>query len=1021
MNRQKVVHSDDEAEGEARLTCVSNYHLEDEDREPVSFTALRIQWGNKAVKDSVPTEGQVFLHGSTDDGLKAVMIQVTAWRFDLSRPKPVILLLSSKEKRWIELKKPRNSYHDTIRTVMITVHFLHLVKRNPKILANSLWNSMFKDRELCLSKSKPSEKDLLDHIPLIDEAAKRDAVLAKSQLLLTILKEKPGNTNLSDSGEGINEASEESEEEDDLSSHEVCAICDDGGNLTCCEGPCMRSFHARKTDGRRSKCASLGFAQKESIPSFYCKNCIYKQHQCFACGKLGSSDQVKGAEVIKCASATCEHFYHPHCVAKLLSQVTSHVAEEIERNVSNTSSFTCPVHYCCVCKEVENAMEPELQLAVCRRCPKSYHRKCLPRDIPLEDEDEDKDEEVPQRAWEGLLPNKRILIYCLNHEIDEKLGTPLRDHIKFPNEKDTVQEISVSNGKMKPATKEGIRSNKKKGDVDLPVESTPKGSDDSLSTVKVGSKNNSKKMSSGSNIAKQPKANGKSGCSTENANRSKVTGKLSPGEVDSKNSPEKMSSGSNIAKKPKANGKSGCSTENANRSKVTGKLSPVEVDSKNSPEKMSSGSNIAKKLEAKGKSSCLTKDTPGSKVSGKLSPGKGGSKNNSKKMSSGSNVAKLPKANGKSGCSTENANSSKVTGKPFPGEVDSKNSPEKLSSGSNIAKKPEANGKSGCLTNHTPGSNESGKLSPGKGGGKNNTGKMTSPSNITKQPKANGKSGSGLIKNKSTISKKSEMPESEESQPQPIRVLMDNDSKQTNAVVPKGKPPLLSFLKHKAIAKELREQQSSQHQAVEMESRNAECLPADRNTDDNCGDNIMPSQEPPKSPDGEEAQASMNGCRKRSSHHCKDDQDSQEGPECKKSKSEKTSSTKRKHSEENGGSADSVVSSAKRQAVEELHREEEDKCQIESNTRRSVGNTAYDYAKPISAFESSYKLTTSAIGRSGPNLEELCHFRMGSLGSEPPTVTRNGDDENRVFELFGFASGPNLEYARKHSAGWIEE
>ncbi|MED6135290.1 hypothetical protein PIB30_045040 [Stylosanthes scabra] len=851
MKRQKVAHTDDEAEGETRVSSVSNYHLEDEDREPVSFAALPIQWGNKAVKGSVPSEGQVFLHGSTDGGLNAVMMQVIAWRFDLSRPKPVILLLSSKEKRWIELKKPRNSYHDTIRTVMITVHFLHLVKRNPKILANTLWNNMFKDREFCLSKSKPSEKDLLDHIPLIDEAAKRDAVLAKSQLLLTILKEKPGNTNLSDSDKVINEASEDSEEEDDSSSHEVCAICDDGGNLTCCEGPCMRSFHARKTDGRRSKCASLGFTQKESIPSFYCKNCIYKQHQCFACGELGSSDQVKGAEV------------------------TSHVAEEIERNVSDTSSFTCPVHYCCVCKEMENAVEPDLQLAVCRRCPKSYHRKCLPRDIPLEDEDEDEDEdeEVIQRAWEGLLPNKRILIYCLNHEIDEKLGTPLRDHIKFPNEKDTVQEINVSNGKMKPATKEGIRSNKKKGDVDLSVESSPNGSNDSLSTVKVCSKNNSKKMSSGSNIAK----------------------------------------------KAKANGKSGCSTENANRSKATGKLSPVEVDSKNSPEKMSSGSNIAKKPEAKGKSGCLTKYTTGSKVSE--------------------------------------------------------------------------------------------KLSPGKGGGKNNTGKMTSPSNVTKQPKANGKSGSG--------SKKSEVPESEGSQPK--RALMDNDSKQTNAVVCKGKPPLLSFLKHKAIAKELREQQSSQHQVVEMESHNAECLPADRNTDDNCGDNIMPSQEPPKSPDGEEDQASMIGCRKRSSDHCKDDQDSQEGPECKKSKSEKTSSTKRKHSEENDGSADSVVSSAKRQAVEELHREEEDKCQIESNTRQSFGSMAYAYAKPISAFESSYKVTTSAVGRSGPNLDELCHFRMGSLGSEPPADTRNGDDENRVFELHGFASGPNLEYARKHSAGWIEE
>ena len=30
---------------------------------------------------------------------------------------------------------------------------------------------------------------------------------------------------------------------------------------------------------------------------FICKNCKYKQHQCFACGKLGSSDLSSEAEV----------------------------------------------------------------------------------------------------------------------------------------------------------------------------------------------------------------------------------------------------------------------------------------------------------------------------------------------------------------------------------------------------------------------------------------------------------------------------------------------------------------------------------------------------------------------------------------------------------------------------------------------------------------------------------------------------------------------------------------------------
>ena len=94
----------------------------------------------------------------------------------------------------------------------------------------------------------------------------------------------------------------------ELEEMDVCALCDNGGNVTCCDGVCMRSFHATKEAGIENNCVSLGFTQKEvdDIQRFYCKNCKYSQHQCFACGKLGSSDKVKGAEVIKCACATCD-------------------------------------------------------------------------------------------------------------------------------------------------------------------------------------------------------------------------------------------------------------------------------------------------------------------------------------------------------------------------------------------------------------------------------------------------------------------------------------------------------------------------------------------------------------------------------------------------------------------------------------------------------------------------------------------------------------------------------------------
>ncbi|OMP04297.1 Zinc finger, PHD-type [Corchorus olitorius] len=213
----------------------------------------------------------------------------------------------------------------------------------------------------------------------------------------------------------------------------------DDGLLTICKrvtawkfdlGKCMRSFHATEEAGEESSCESLGLTKKqvEAIPTFLCKNCEYNQHQCFVCGKLGSSDKSAGAEVFRCGNATCGRFYHPDCVAKLLHKGDKIAAEEHGQNISAGEFFTCPIHKCCVCQRGENKKVLELQLALCRRCPTSYHRKCLPREIAFEDIDE---EGIKTRAWDGLLVH-RVLIYCLKHKIREDILTPERDHVKFP-------------------------------------------------------------------------------------------------------------------------------------------------------------------------------------------------------------------------------------------------------------------------------------------------------------------------------------------------------------------------------------------------------------------------------------------------------------------------------------------------------------------------------------------------------------------------------------------------------------
>ncbi|XP_077221708.1 protein ENHANCED DOWNY MILDEW 2-like [Tasmannia lanceolata] len=458
-----MASSDDE--GDAIPQSITNYHFVDDKDEPITFSVLPIQLDGDEGTDAM--KKQAFLHGTADTGLK-IYKQVTAWKLELSNEQPEVSVLC-KENTWIKLQKPRKSYEDIIRTISITVQCLHFALNSPEASEKSLWDHLRK--VFSLFEIRPSENDLLDHVPLITGMVKRDENLAKSKFLLTFLEEMPKKRKvyvqdmqtdqdakkpkfIVDDGEYMDEDVgdadlDESDEEPDLFDS-VCAICDNGGDLLCCEGKCLRSFHATKDAGADSECASLGLskAQVKAIQNFYCANCQYKQHQCFACGELGSSDKSFGAEVFPCVSATCGYFFHPECVAKLLHPGNEDQAEEQQKKIAAGESFTCPVHKCLVCKQGENKEVEELQFAICRRCPRAYHRKCLPREIPFEDDSEDED--IIQRAWDDLIPN-RILIYCLDHEIDEDIGTPIRNHIRFPGiaEKKKVRPLDSQSSKGK--------------------------------------------------------------------------------------------------------------------------------------------------------------------------------------------------------------------------------------------------------------------------------------------------------------------------------------------------------------------------------------------------------------------------------------------------------------------------------------------------------------------------------------------------------------------------------------------
>ncbi|GAV87260.1 DNMT1-RFD domain-containing protein [Cephalotus follicularis] len=427
--------SSDDEEEEFVPQSVENYYFVDDKDEPISFADLPVKWSDGDSVDG--NKKQIFLHGTVDKGLQKIYKNVIAWKFDLTNSTPEISVLT-KENSWIKLQKPRKSFEETIGSILITVYCLNILKWNPETTAKSLWDQLSKI--FSLYEVRPSQNDLVDHISLISEAVKRDDNLAESKVLLTFLEEKPGKRKLSEEDvqatpkigfivddDMIDDAEEDDSNEDELFDT-VCAFCDNGGDLLCCEGNCLRSFHATVEAGEESQCDSLGFSEDEveAMQNFFCKNCEYKQHQCFACGKLGSSDRSSAAEVFRCSNATCGHYYHPHCVAKLLCRESEVDAEALQKRIAAGKSFACPSHKCCVCKETENKSDFQLQFAMCRRCPESYHRKCLPREISFEEEG------LITRAWDDLLPN-RILIYCLKHEIDDEIKTPIRDHIKFPD------------------------------------------------------------------------------------------------------------------------------------------------------------------------------------------------------------------------------------------------------------------------------------------------------------------------------------------------------------------------------------------------------------------------------------------------------------------------------------------------------------------------------------------------------------------------------------------------------------
>ena len=139
---------------------------------------------------------------------------------------------------------------------------------------------------------------------------------------------------------------------DDLND-DVCAVCENGGDLICCEGRCFQSFH-------------LECLQMTDIPdTFVCDICKRSadtgEETCFQCNKMCRVTEKNGGAV-RCKEPGCGKFFHRGECAK-------------RNNVHyDPKNFICSRHVCTKCPTV-GQNEPLLQ---CVRCPVAFHVPCIP-------------------------------------------------------------------------------------------------------------------------------------------------------------------------------------------------------------------------------------------------------------------------------------------------------------------------------------------------------------------------------------------------------------------------------------------------------------------------------------------------------------------------------------------------------------------------------------------------------------------------------------------------------------------
>lgn len=192
-----------------------------------------------------------------------------------------------------------------------------------------------------------------------------------------------------------------SEQEILQTSPHVCAICEHGGKLVICDGPCHRQFHYVVGDeAPGDSCPCVVLPANHAGKPWFCPNCNRDQAMCYGCRTVGPSPEV----VRKCPKQFCVRFYCFHCLLR--------------------GDASCQLHTCITCHQ---SLQGEMvkNMVQCLRCPKAWHTDCLQM---IKTKGFARDREIWDHEAHG---QERKMFYCPDHPIDPDLKTPSRDHISW--------------------------------------------------------------------------------------------------------------------------------------------------------------------------------------------------------------------------------------------------------------------------------------------------------------------------------------------------------------------------------------------------------------------------------------------------------------------------------------------------------------------------------------------------------------------------------------------------------------